>query len=447
MIPRVGIFDKLAPWLLLLGNLLVVFGTELAHDEAYYWVYSLKLDWGYFDHPPMTAWLIALTSWLGGEIGVRLAYVGLMQLSAWLLVSSLPEPERRTGWLGFHVFPLLAFAGVFAIPDGPLVFFSSLWLWHLRRALADDTPANAVISGVLTALLLYSKYHGVLFLVATILALPRLLKRPTFWISALVALVVFSPHVYWQWAHGFATFRYHFVDRPGVALGWRQPLEFVLIQLFLPGLFLAPLAWRHLLKTKASTEYLRVLKVITLFVVGFFFVSTFSKKLEANWTVAAGISLLVFLAETNFWAKHRAWVTRLGGASLVLVMLARLVLVAPADWYGLRRLNELHGWEAWAKRVEAQATDCRLAANTYQIAAKLSFYLRREVPALNVRSRLNQFEFLDWEQAWGADAQVCWVTNGSHPGAPDVTGPDGKKLVLVKGKTLGAILSQKTREL
>jgi hypothetical protein len=32
--------------------------TELLDDEAYYWIFSQHLDWGYFDHPPMTALLI-----------------------------------------------------------------------------------------------------------------------------------------------------------------------------------------------------------------------------------------------------------------------------------------------------------------------------------------------------------------------------------------------------
>lgn len=447
MIPRALIFDKLAPWLLLLGNLLVVFGSELAHDEAYYWLFSQNLDWGYFDHPPMTAWLIALTSWLGGEVGVRLAFVLVMQLSAWLFVSSLPHEEKRFGWLGLNIFPLLAFAGALAIPDGPLVFFSALWLWHLRRALADDNVANAIISGVLTAMLLYSKYHGVLFIVGTIIALPRLLLRPTFWVSAGVALVLFLPHVYWQWSHGFATFRYHFVDRPGVALGWRQPLEFFVLQLILPGLFLAPLAWKHLLKTKATSDELRVFKVITLFVVLFFFVSTFTKRLEANWTVAAGLPFILFLAGTSFYQQHKQWVDRLGMLSLGLVVAARLMIVAPADWYGVKRLSEVHGWKSWAHSIAQQTPGCSLAANTYQVASKLSFYLQRQVPALNVKSRLNQFEFWDWEKTWDPDREVCWITSGKYPGAIDVTGPDGKKLVLVKGKKLSDILSLKTREL
>ena len=49
--------------------------TELLDDEAYYWVYSKFLDWGYFDHPPMVALLIKLGySIFQNELGVRLLF-------------------------------------------------------------------------------------------------------------------------------------------------------------------------------------------------------------------------------------------------------------------------------------------------------------------------------------------------------------------------------------
>lgn len=58
-----------ASWFLL--SLLQAATTGLFDDEAYYWVYSQYLDWGYFDHPPMIAWLIKLgTSLFAGELGV-----------------------------------------------------------------------------------------------------------------------------------------------------------------------------------------------------------------------------------------------------------------------------------------------------------------------------------------------------------------------------------------
>jgi len=37
--------------LLLVLNVMQAWLTELDPDEAYYWIYSRQLDWGYFDHP------------------------------------------------------------------------------------------------------------------------------------------------------------------------------------------------------------------------------------------------------------------------------------------------------------------------------------------------------------------------------------------------------------
>ena len=47
-----------ATWTII--TLIQAWGTELFDDEAYYWVYSKFLDWGYFDHPPMVALLIKM---------------------------------------------------------------------------------------------------------------------------------------------------------------------------------------------------------------------------------------------------------------------------------------------------------------------------------------------------------------------------------------------------
>jgi 4-amino-4-deoxy-L-arabinose transferase-like glycosyltransferase len=447
MISRVLIFDKLAPLILLLGNLLVVLGTELAHDEAYYWLFSQNLAWGYFDHPPMAAWLIYLTEWLGGELGVRLSYVLCMQATAYLLSKMVPKENQKLVWLGVNIFPLLAYAGVFAIPDGPLVFFSALWLWQLQRSLNKDNYQNAFLLGLITALLFYSKYHGVLFIVGTLLALPHLLFRPTLWLAALVGLIFFAPHVWWQWTHGFATFRYHFLDRPGVSFGLQQPLYYLFIQLFLPGLLLAPLIWKQFYTQISINSFERALKGMTWFVVIFFFISTFNKKLEANWTVAAGIPLLLFVSMGDFLKQNERWIMRLGFVSLAIIFISRLILITPPAWHGFERGHEVHGWKSWAAHVEKQAPNCRLAANSYQIASKLSFYLQRDVPSLNVKSRLNQFEFWDWDKKWNSDEEICWVKQQSKPGLNSINGPDGKNLVLVKGRSLADILIHKKREL
>jgi hypothetical protein len=56
--------------------LLQSYYVELRGDEAYYWMYSKDLAWGYFDHPPVTAVLVKVGYLLfQNELGVRLFFV------------------------------------------------------------------------------------------------------------------------------------------------------------------------------------------------------------------------------------------------------------------------------------------------------------------------------------------------------------------------------------
>ena len=65
-------------------RLAALFATplELYPDEAQYWLWSRELAFGYFSKPPMIAWLIWLTTTIGGdaEAWVRLSAPLALQL-------------------------------------------------------------------------------------------------------------------------------------------------------------------------------------------------------------------------------------------------------------------------------------------------------------------------------------------------------------------------------
>lgn len=44
-----------------------------SEDELYYWAWAKDLHWSYFDHPPMVAYLIALSTKIFGDnlFGIR----------------------------------------------------------------------------------------------------------------------------------------------------------------------------------------------------------------------------------------------------------------------------------------------------------------------------------------------------------------------------------------
>src|SRR5437762_14093265 len=103
--------------------------TELLDDEAYYWVYSRFLDWGYFDHPPMIALLIKIGyAIFPSELGVRLLVAILSTAALWLIEKLLNEKDDKLFYGIALSMGILQLGGIIAAPDVPLMFFTSLFL-------------------------------------------------------------------------------------------------------------------------------------------------------------------------------------------------------------------------------------------------------------------------------------------------------------------------------
>src|SRR5450759_4484280 len=116
----------LAIWGIL--NLLQARFTPLNNDEAYYWMYSKYLAWGYFDHPPMIALMIRIGYlFFQNELGVRLIVV----------------------------LPVCNIYGFIATPDAPLILFSAVFLLAYKRFLEEKTWKNTIFLGFTIAALMY----------------------------------------------------------------------------------------------------------------------------------------------------------------------------------------------------------------------------------------------------------------------------------------------------
>lgn len=107
---------------------------ELFNDEAYYWAYSLALDWGYFDHPPMIAVLTKLGSSLWHhELGVRFFPVLLSGATIWLMEKIVRPANLRLFYALVSSIAILYILGIIAFPDSPLLFFSALFFFFSKN--------------------------------------------------------------------------------------------------------------------------------------------------------------------------------------------------------------------------------------------------------------------------------------------------------------------------
>ena len=426
-----------------LFNLLIIAGFELAHDEAYYWIFSKNLAFSYFDHPPMMALIIRAFSWLPqSEWSLRVGFVLLQSVGMGILTTQMPKENQVWGQLAMWSMPLLSTIGLFALPDLPLFFFSVLYFWSLKKYLENDGIKNQVLLAFIIAALLYSKYHGILLIFFTLVAYPQLLKKKSFYIVTVLSILLFLPHVLWQYDHDFKTLRYHFLERPKANLSIGRLFEYMGLQIVFAGVWMGFWPWWKTLQIKTVTPFERILKCSALGVVIFFFISAFSKRVEANWTLPAYVALS-WLVFTKIEIKGKVKWGFVSAACLTL--LVRIALCFSPETLKIKRLKEFHGWKTWSTMIDEKCGDEKILANTYQIASKLSFYLNEEIPAMNYHSRKNQFDFWDWQK--NMPESVCYLTDDPQFEGENIETPDAKSLKIIRNQPLRELITKKQNEL
>jgi hypothetical protein len=213
----------------------------------------------------------------------------------------------------------------------------------------------------------------------------------------------------------------------------KRLLEYSLVQVGLVGVFVGPLVCWIAIRFRPLTDFDRVLKWVFFGVIIFFFVSTFSKKFEANWTIFLAVPIIVMVASSNYWSLK--WVKVLLILSFCLIFPARLLLIIPPV-KSMPRLNEFHGWQKWAENVQKMCgKDRKLLANNYQLASKLSFYLDENIHALNFHSRKNQFDYWTVDPLYSLQ-EVCYLTDKQEFAGLEIQSPEGKQLRFVTGFSL-----------
>ncbi len=414
---RPAVWFWLAMLALLTGVRLVVAGaTPLSPDEAYYWTWSRALAPGYLDHPPMTAlWIRFGTLLCGGTaLGVRLAAPLAAAVGTMLLASACADLLRtRQGCPGrplvaallLNATLMLGVGAVTITPDTPLLFFWTAALAALGRLLATGRAAWWLAVGGALGFALDSKYTAFLVgagLALWLLATPvgrRWLRTPWPWAGGMVALLLFTPVVWWNAAHGWVSFakqggrtgNWHPARAAqflsgllGGQAGLATPLIFVLFVCGIARLSRDPVAG-------PAGETLLVWTTLPAALV--FIEHAFGARVQANWP-----SLLYPAAAIAAASLRAGWwkpAAALGFAvtALVYTQSTAAPLALP------RRLDvtlaRLAGWRSLANTVAARVAtdggaDRFIMADDYGLAAELAFALPHQ-PILAAGGRWRLF--------------------------------------------------------
>ena len=350
-------------------------------DEAYYWFYSLKMDWGYFDHPPMVAVLIKTGELLGhGSFFTRLMIVVLGAATVILTYYLIPADKKNIRLFGILFFSVSLFHiySFVATPDSPLLFFSALFFYAYKRFLEKDGLKQTLLLAISIAGLLYSKYHGVLPVFFTFLSNPRLALKRSAWFAFFIVIVMMLPHIYWQYQHDWPTVRYHLSERIGSVYRISKTTNYLLVSLFVFGFFTSiPVYW-WMIKKRPASLYLQAHYFNLCGVLLFFLLSSFRSTIEAHWVLVAAVSFVVVAYEIVLRvspAQQKLFIN-LGKINIALLLILHVVILFPnpviREVGGARAI--VYG-RSWADGVYSYAQNSPVVfTGGYQAASLYLYY-------------------------------------------------------------------------
>ncbi|KFE64198.1 hypothetical protein DB31_1992 [Hyalangium minutum] len=395
--------------LLVLGaavRLALALGTDTYFDEAYYWQWARHLAWGYFDHPPLIAWLIAAV-----DIRPAALLCGAGTVAAvWGLARDV-HGSREAAWRAaalWSVVPVAVLAGVWATPDSPLLLFWTLALWALWRE-------RWVLAGLASGLALLSKYPAVLIAVAFLATAVRMRRLPAgVWVTALLGVLLFLPVVLWNAHREWVGFAFQLRHGLGGTGGLASFAEFLGGQLALGGPVLLPLTLVYAVRGPREQFLLRVAAVIPLLFFGYAALRT---RGEANWPAAAYIAACVGVAGMRpGWFRAAAF----SGVAIVLAVGSHLLFPVLRFERDVP-LARTHGWDVLSALAEPArlfpGTDGRQAAVVYAPSYQLASQAAREAGvAVDTAGGGRKSQYDLWprpEVAPGQDA--LWYSEGAEP--------------------------------
>ena len=389
--------------------------TELLPDEAYYWVYSQYMDWGFFDHPPLVAVWVTISNLLfSDELGVRFFSAISYSLMLYLVWITIDHPSKnKYSWLFLLLFASTALLNVYGFittPDTPLLLFLALFLWAYKLYLTQKNTSIYFILSFAIAGMMYSKYQGVLILLFILLSNWKLIKDYKIWLVCIGALVLYIPHIHWQYINDFPSIRYHLYERASVAsYKFEYTLMHVVNAIAILG-FTFIIIYKAFFKgIKNKNIFYRGLNAIVLGFFFFFLIASYRGHVQAQWI--APIMLPLILITFNYLVEHKKNIRLfcyLAITNIIIIVFARIVLAN--DGILPVRLD-FHGNKEWTLKVKDLTKNSeKLFINSFQNASIYWFYTKEKVHyEKNYLGRKNQYGYIPDNDVFASDS-IAYIT-------------------------------------
>jgi len=441
LIDRLGLWVLLVFVLLFLVRLWFLAHFPLTGDEAYHWEWSRHPALGYYDHPPLTAYVIWVFTKIFGTnlLGVRF---GALFFSSIILLAFYFLGKRIYGEkVGFYGFLVGAFCPIFTVgalmmtTDPAYLGFYVLGFSALYFALFEDRKFAWYLSGICFGLSLLAKFLALFYLPSLLFFLiiskthRYWLKRKEPYLMALISGIGFLPVIYWNATHEWATFAFNLANRhKGTGINLIYPLEYLVGEaIVLSPLVFFPLIYilaRFLLKPSRFPEKEKLVLSFALAPIGIFGFFSLFERVGWHWP-ASGFFPGILAFANYFLSRGRKAKTYLNitiGLMLLGILGIYFVALRPDiipkvqykfdSKFDTQYLREYYGWSELGDRLNQILADSPaetfLISRAYPLSAQLSFYTPNR-PFCHLFGKggvygRNYFYWTDWEKLKGKDA-------------------------------------------
>lgn len=361
-------------------------------DEAYYWQWGRHLALSYYDGPPLMAYLIRISTTVFGISAWSIKFPAVMCMSAAALATTalageLFSKKVATTTLLLLIFMPITQAGyVISTLDPALVCFWSITLYVFYLAISREKNRYRYLAGVCLGLTLLAKYPGVLigmslFLFMLLSHYRSQLKNINWYLAVLVALLVFSPVIIWNYQQHWVSFAFQY--NHGVAASkhfqWSLMGNFLGSQLGVANpIFLIAVIYYSIRYFKTIWKNKKLLYVAIPFWLTFlfFFYQGVFQFAEANWAAPAYISAAILLAYFIVHFNKKVLLYAIVALNIVLTIFMRFPQTTPFLPDNAILLSNFLGF----KQVIQQAAPYYepsdiVVSNRYQTASLTALYL------------------------------------------------------------------------
>jgi len=389
------------------------FSLPLHPDEAYYWQWSRHLALSYYDGPPLMAYLIRIITMLVGStaFGVKLTAVILTSIGVYFIyrLSCIIFNERiaHVALLITITSPLIQANYLASTLDPALFCFWSMTLYYFYIAILKNSIKYRYVTSISFGLTMLAKYPGVLLGVALFMYLliskqyRKELKNIHWYLGIIIALLIFSPVLIWNWQHDFVGFIYQY--NHGIAkekiFQWELMMLFIVGQVgaanplcFIGTFYFCLRYWKEIYQN----EKLLFLATPFLVTFSFFFYEGLFKHSEVNWPACAYISSSILLA--YYIVQHKKKI--LYGLILILNIVLAIVLRFPNLTPFLPNqailIRPFFGYHELMEQANAAYHPGDIIiSNSYQIASEAAFYLKGQ-PQSYILNDTREYQY--WSQ-------------------------------------------------